>query len=46
MVDEVDARLDGEDHALLQAAGGAQAPEPRQVDALHSLRKEQKGNPC
>lgn len=39
VVDEVDARLDGEHHALLQAAGGAQAPEPRQVNALHSLRK-------
>lgn len=40
VVDEVDARLNGQHHALLQAAGGAQAPEPRQVNALHSLQKK------
>lgn len=40
VVDEVDARLYGQHHALLQAAGGAQVPEPGQVNALHSLRKK------
>lgn len=42
VVNEVDARLDGEDHALLQAAGSTQAPQPRQVDALHSLQKRRR----
>lgn len=36
-LDEVDARLDGEHHALLQAACGAQAAQPWLVDALHAL---------
>lgn len=40
VVDEVDARLNGQHHARLQAAGSAEAPEPRQVNALHSLWKK------
>lgn len=40
VVDEVDTRLYGQHHALLQAAGSAQVPEPWQVNALHSLRKK------
>lgn len=40
VVDEVDAWLDSQHHALLQDAGGAQTPEPWQVNALHSLQKK------
>lgn len=40
-LDEVDARLDGEHHARLQAARRAQAAQPRLLRALHALHDTQ-----
>lgn len=37
VVNEVNARFNGQHHALLEDSGGTQTAQPRQVNALHAL---------